>query len=373
MLAHTARIAVVATFLVAVLSQARAEGPQVAQPVQGMVVLRNGEVLAGKITKFEDLYLVDLAHGRIRVKQADVELICGSMEEGYQKKRATIQVGNVHDHLDLAQWCLRHNLLGQASVELADARVADPKNPMVGALQHRLKMAMEPPIPSGTKTPLPSGPSTGELDRMLRGMPRGAVETFTQSVQPVLLNHCASGGCHGSQSETGLRLYRSVGTTSSRRMTQRNIHSVLSFIDLEKPSSSRLLVAASGPHGTAEHAIFGEREAAQYQQIANWVNLLAGPTTPEIPASVARGTSSKGAEELFGETAPKVLAAESGKALPLASAKRHRTNRRPGALGKADEAKPASFEEPADPFDPEVFNRRYGPAKGKPSDSTAKK
>ena len=151
MLAHFARTAVVATLLAAAFSQARATIAAAAPPVQGMVVLRNGEVIEGKISRDEGLYIVDLPNGRIRIKQADVDLVCSNLEEGYRRKRATIQVGNVHDHLDLAQWCMRHNLLGLATVELADATAADPKNPMIGALQHRLKMAMEPPPPADAK------------------------------------------------------------------------------------------------------------------------------------------------------------------------------------------------------------------------------
>ena len=134
----------------------------------------------------------------------------------------------MHDHLELAQWCMRHNLFGLATVELADATAADPKNPMIAALQHRLKMAMEPPPPVDphSKKLLTPGPSNDELDRMIRGMPRGVVETFTQSVQPLLLNNCAAAGCHGPQSETGLRLWHiAAGRPSSRRTTQRNLYS----------------------------------------------------------------------------------------------------------------------------------------------------
>jgi hypothetical protein len=39
---------------------------------------------------------------------------------------------------------------------------------------------------------------------------------------------------------------------------------------------------------------------------------------------------------------------------------------RRGASSKsADEAAPASFDQAADPFDPEAFNRRYAPGKEK--------
>ena len=105
-----------------------------------MVVLRNGEVIEGRISRDEGVYIVDLPNGRIRIRQANVELVCSSLEEGYRRKRASIQVGNVHDHLELAQWCMRHNLLGpgdgrtgrrhgRRSEESDDRRVAaSPEN-----------------------------------------------------------------------------------------------------------------------------------------------------------------------------------------------------------------------------------------------------
>ena len=370
MLAHLARTAVVTTLLAAAFSQARAESPafappaQGAPPVQGIVLLRNGEVITGKVSREEGLYIVELPNGRIRLKLADVDLVCSSLDEGYRRKRGTIQVGNVHDHLDLAQWCLRHNLLGLATVELADATAADPTNPMIGALQHRLKMAMEPPPLSDAKNRPASGASNDELDRMIRGMPHGVVETFTQSVQPVLLNHCATAGCHGPQSETGLRLSHVLaGRSSSRRTTQRILFSVLQFINQENPSASKLLTSVTRPHGSAEHAIFGEHEAVQYQHLVDWANQIARPATSELPDTVARRSPADVTEPPAAETPPGRLPQEGGKGRLLTASARRRTPRDAGAPGKADQAAPASFDQPADPLDPEVFNRRYGPKK----------
>jgi hypothetical protein len=373
MLGHILRIAVVAAFCAAWGSLAEAQAPPVAAPAQEMLLLRNGEVISGKITKQDDVYLVDLAHGRIRVKQADVGLICSSLEDGYQKKRAVIQVGNVHDHLELAQWCLRHNLLGSASLELADATAADPKNPMIAALKHRLKMAMEPPPVVNPKKGAVTlaGPSNDELDRMLRGMPRAAVETFTQSVQPVLLNHCATAGCHGPQAES-FRLHRvSAGVPTSRRTTQRNLYSALKFINTANPSASRLLSAASQPHGTVPHAIFTERDAVQYQHLVDWVNQMAGRPMQELPRTAASSGPAEVTEPMFGDSPPGTLPRDSRKAQAMAAAERRKNARRPTPSQNAGDAAPASFDQPADPHDPEVFNRLYGREKGKP-DGAAK-
>ena len=291
MLPNFVRTAVVTTLLAAAVLPAKGQAPTDMPPSQGMVILRNGEVIEGKISRDEGIYIVNLPNGRIRIKQANVELVCKSLEEGYRRKRAIIQVGNVHDHLDLAEWCLRHNLLGPATIELADATVADPKNPMIAALRHRLKMAMEPPPPAElhSKTLFTPGPSNDDLDRMVRGMPRGSVETFTQSVQPLLLNNCATSGCHGPQSENGLRLWHiAAGRPSSRRTTQRNLCSALQFIDRENPSASRLLTAATKPHGTLQHPIFSEHHTLQYQRLLDWANQIARPEPPDQPESVAQ-------------------------------------------------------------------------------------
>jgi hypothetical protein len=363
MLAHFARTTVAAALLAAGFSEARAQTSRAAPPAQGMVVLRNGEVIEGRITRDEGLYLVDLPNGRIRLKDADVELVCSNLEEGYRRKRATIQVGNAHDHLDLAQWCMRHNLVGLATAELADATAADPRNPMIAAVQHRLKMAMEPALPTETKKPLMAGPSNDELDRMVRGMPRGVVETFTQSVQPVLLNHCANSGCHGPQSETGMRLWHiPAGRPSSRRTTQRNLYSVLQFIDRQNPSASKVLAAASKPHGTVQHAIFSEQQTAQYERLAEWANQVAAPAM-EVPESVARRSPAEMAEPVD-EAAPGRLPKEPAKARLLsAPSARRRPSHGANTSPKTGAAAAPSSDQSGDPFDPEAFNRRYGAKK----------
>lgn len=362
MQAHFVRITVIALFLAAAASQTRAQSPVAAPPERGMVILRNGEVIRGKIVRNEESYIVDLPNGRIRIKPGDVDVVCSTLEEGYQRKRAVIQVGNVHDHLNLAQWCLRHELFGPAAVELADATAADPKNPMIAALLHRLKMAMEPPPPqdSRTKRLLKPGPSNDELDRMIRGMPRGVVESFTQSVQPLLLNNCATAGCHGPQSETGLRLWHIVaGRPASRRTTQRNLYYAMQFIDRENPSASKLLTAASKPHGTVLHPIFSENQALQYKRLLEWADLIARPES-ERPESVARH-SPPPVSELPGEDEPGKLPQETREARRLASPSRHHSPRNAMESGKG--AKPTSFEQSGDSVNPEAFNRRYGAKK----------
>jgi hypothetical protein len=337
-------------------------------PERGVIVLRNGETIEGRISRADGCYIVDLPHGQIRLKDADVELVCGSLEEGYRRKRGVIQVGNVHDHLELAQWCLRHGLLGQAAVELADAQTADPNNPMVAALQQRLKMATEPPI-ADAKLAAVAGPTNEELDRMVRGLPRGTVETFSQQVQPLLMNHCTGSGCHGPQAESGMKLIRIAGGKSpSRRFTQRNLYSVLHYVDQANPTESRLLTAAGGPHGPVQNAIFSEREAAQYRRLVDWVGQVAGREMPETPATVTPAAPLMADEPPAAEPAPGLLPKDARRAHPMPPAERakpHRSSpRSPDQVpprNPADTAPPPSQQPSDDPFDPELFNRRHAP------------
>jgi hypothetical protein len=344
------------------------------QPDQGIVILRNGQIIEGRISQAEGLYIVDLPDGQIRLKPTEVEVVCKSLLEGYQRKRAMIQVGNVHHHLELAQWCLRHDLWGPAAVELADATTADPTNPMIDALQHRLKMALEPQRPADATGHATVGPSNDDLDRMIRGLPPGAVEMFTQSVQPVLLNQCTASGCHGPQSETSLRLFRASGNKlASRRITQRNLYSVLQYVNMDNPQASRLLSVASEPHGTARYAIFNEHQASQYKRLIDWANLLAHPSTPDAPATVDSPDVVEPPASFLSGSVPQTLPQDARKARQLPATAQSQAVRRGAApLAKAvDEAAPASFNQPVDPHDPELFNRRYAPEKKPPSGGTS--
>ena len=345
-------------------------------PRQGVLLLRNGEVIEGKISLVGELYNVALPGGEIRIKTAEVEFWCRDIQEVYRRKRAAIPQGDVRDHLRLARWCLHHDLLGCAGRELADALAADPSHPMIDLLQRRLKMAAEPPPPAhsvgyihippmGTPgTPTEQAPSFEELDRLVRDLPPRSVESFTQTIQPLLLNHCATGGCHGPRSPSEFRLLRiPPGRPPSRRLTQRNLHAALSWVDRENPSASRLLTAPMGRHGTAKQAVFGKGQATQYQRLVDWVGQLSGRPAAKVPETVAlkedppvramlaelRDLDAAAAEILGPPDGPPAAGFDLDQLqrfVPPSSVKR-------GA--------PLPLFVPVDPFDPEIFNRRFFP------------
>ncbi len=283
------RALLVAVFLVPALVTAE-QPPLASAGGEGVVLLRNGQVLHGKVTRTGDHYIVSLSSGEIRLKADAVERVCRDLEEGYQQKHADVEQGKVQDRLELAQWCIRQELFGYAVRELTDAIAADPTHPRIALVERQLELARERRTPqSGGAAKPDATPSNDDLDRLTRGMPPGTVETFSNTIQPLLLNTCTAAGCHGPQSETKLRLLRiPLGKTPSRRLTQRNLHAVLATINRDDPPASPLLTAPIAPHGTAKAAIFTNREVVQYKHLVDWVHRVASDATAPQPATVER-------------------------------------------------------------------------------------
>jgi hypothetical protein len=352
------------------VSHARAETPLALAPRDGVLLLRNGEVLSGRITHAGDQYYVSLKYGEIQVKATEVDMTAASLSDIYDRKRAALRPG-IDGHLELADWCLRERLLDSTETEVRDAKAIDARHPRVAYLERRLAIARQPSEAHATSLAPAAGPTNEDLDRFVRGMPSGAVETFTSTIQPLLINNCTTSGCHGPRSSGKLRLTRlPLSGPTGRRLTQRNLYSVWQTIDASDFAGSPLLTRPVERHGTAKAAIFSSRDTAQYRQLVAWVReatrrrkgarpaMVSGPTvalSPAPSATVAPLPSvgvSDGAtgpaetdlalpDDVAGEAGPAIAAADGPKKQP----------RRPRDKNY----------QPVDAFDAEVFNRRYFP------------
>jgi len=391
-----------------------------------ILLLRNGRTLEGRIARAGDYYYVAVAGGQVRIGADQVELWCADLEDGYRRKRAAIHPGIVEDHLRLAHWCLRQRLFDHAAAELADARRAEPMHPMIALLARQLAAAQNPPAPqpplslsAAAARPKPQGgPTPEELDAMVEQLPREAVETFARTIQPLLINTCGSAACHGPGAHSEFRLRRIPSDRPPTRLTtQHNLHAALKWVDRSHPASSALLTGPAEPHGPANAPVFSKFQTAQYQRLVDWVHQVTGVQTPDAASQVVAAQQPANAAAANGDAAtsgiagppeavataavvptiPKLLDQPPG-ARPLAV---------PQAPGADDpsappdqalpgRAVPAGYEKPLsepapddaeplpsgddpprgpirrgakiegfvpkDPFDPEIFNRRYFPS-----------
>lgn len=380
-------------------------------PQPGVLLLRNGSIIEGQIIKTGDRYEVRIKDGDLRVRVSEVEFFGRTLHECYEHRSQSISFGQVNDHLSLAEWCLRHHLRAEAARELGHALACDPKHPKIGVLERRLRMTFEESASRESAEPVRlNAASTEDLDRMVRSMPPGTVETFTNVIQPMLLNQCSTAGCHGPASTSALRLMRvAANRTQSRRATQRNLHSVLGIVDTDKPDNSPLLTAPIRAHGTSRAPVFTSRQTLQYQQLVAWAFAVAGrereegatenaasnadwpvaesskgnerkpkslkPRTesPTIAAKYLQGKEVEASSAVLPveDTFPTIKPASATEAIDPRNAEEPSGSTTPGRLGRrlrpgqnSTRSTPRRGElpgknEPADPFDAEQFNRRY--------------
>jgi hypothetical protein len=370
------------------IGTASAEAPLQLAPQKGVLLLRSGQVQLGKITPAGDHYIVSVPHGEFRFRTSDVELLCNDLEEVYEHKRAQLELGKVADHVDLADWCLRNQLLDHADKELGYALAADPTYPRIRLLERRLKLARRErkPAPVSHKV-VEQGPTNDDLDRFVRGMPASAVEAFTSTIQPLLVNTCTTSGCHGPQSDAKLKLLRiPPGSPPTLRTTQRNLYATWQQINPGDPAASPLLVVPVQQHGTTKAAMFTDHDAAQYRQLVAWVGQISrgrkvsqpptvnAPTTPLLqtmppsaPARQASEFNKLGSHDPQARLARKpahpadAAAAEMLEgAVEISAAEQPADDggKREPAVKRERKARIADYV-PVDPFDPEIFNRQY--------------
>ncbi|HEX5103014.1 MAG TPA: hypothetical protein VFV87_04345 [Pirellulaceae bacterium] len=326
-------------------------------PQAGLLVLRNGQVLEGNVTRAGDYYIVTLGGtSEIRLPAADVEAVCGSLDEAYEFKLRHLSGSGARPHLELAEWCLRQQLHARCAEQLVSAMRLEPQNPTLKLLERRLEFAALPPKTDQPKTAAASEfVGTEQVEKTIRALPGGSVEKFAAVVQPILLNRCGANQCHGPNSKAEFRLLRPApGQLASRRFTERNLYAALQQLDSSHPDSSPLVALPQQRHGSSLTAVFDKHSQQQLDELVAWVKLtLAAPQSNPATIAVSSPTLSQAASA----TATPPATPKDNAAAAAAAAVR--------ALKPAADSSPSS--PPADPnhfvprdrFDPEIFNRRF--------------
>jgi hypothetical protein len=370
-----------------------------AAPVDSVLVMRSGEVFQGRITKNGDRFVVHVPVGEVSLRASDVDFIAASLMEAYARKRERVQPDSAEEHAELAQWCQRQGLLEAAWREIGEARTLDPSLPMTALIQRRLEIAAQQNQAERSPGRMGDAPATSEdLDRLVRGMPPGTVEQFTQTIQPLLMNHCAASGCHSNFAPGKFSLLKvPAGRPPSRHLTQRNLIAVMQLIDGNQPAASPILTVPVRPHGGSKAAVFTDQQVAQYREMVNWVYRVTRPSatadhavatsyeqeSPLDPARLLPGAASSSSQPAELSTAESIRPSYSTKMRvtrsrshdpvghPAVAVPGKKNSEEPAGSPQEPRAVPGAEKPAADPFDPEVFNRQFAPPPVSPDQNAA--
>jgi hypothetical protein len=324
-------------------------------PTAGLVLLRNGSLIEGAVTRAGDVVVVTQGNDvELRLPARDVEAVCASLDEAYEFKLRHASGSGIELHLSLAEWCLRHGLTGRSSEQLERASAIDASHPQLKSLQDRLLLSQQAPPPAAAPPASPAGSASLEaLDKAMQALPKASVEKFSGSIQPILLNRCGANQCHGPNARSAFRLLRPPsGQLATRRFTQRNLYAALSMLDRANPDASPLITKPQTRHGGSPTAIFDKHTQQQLAELIAWARLTVGAS--ERPAAAPAPATIRPAQHTLSQ--PAASDAPAPAEVQAATGAGSVVTMRP--LPEPPEAAGGSYA-PRDPYDPELFNRRY--------------
>lgn len=319
--------------------------------VEGVLVLRNGNVLSGAVRRFGDDYRIDAGGTTLQLPAAQVEMFAPSLAEAYEARRRDRVGASADSHIELARWCLQLGLLEQAARELLDARTLEPGHRGAVVVERQLQQLLElqtlrnaPPPRVHEEAIVDTGDESIQ-EALPIDIPSEAHVQFVRSIQPMLLHSCATGGCHQPGSSESFQLNRwALEGIGSADLMRRNLTAVLRQIDATEPSASPLVHRARTTHGRGVGHGSRPLTARQTTLLLDWLNHAAGIAEYQPPVQVANWSSDNPPVDEGVEQAAFLQ--------PMAEAGEEEQPIDP-------HARRASKFKPRDAFDPEIFNRRF--------------
>lgn len=235
------------------------------------------------------------------------------------------------------------------------------RSPVEAERSEILQVGFENPVP--IPSPLsnagrgdamsPNEPATiAELEKMTRSMPRNSLGVFRQQVENVVVSRCSR--CHDADSTVMPLMHAGKSRPITRRMSQRNLHSMLGFVDLQTPVDSRLLSAASTAHGGSETPGIA-LDSDQYNNMRDWIIMISDRPGQSVvplepPPDDAIAIDLQSIKPLKGSVASE----------PELNYSVHSGLGIPSVIGEIPQLNTRSPHfTPRDDFDPEIFNRKY--------------
>jgi hypothetical protein len=347
----------------------------------GVVLLQDGGLLAGQITRAADWYVIERGSGQMQIAVPRVVFVGRTMHEAYAYRSQHATQATAEAHLGLAEWCLRYDLVDEASIELQTAKSLGAGQGRLAHMDRRLSATKERLTKKTTPAPVAVMPASDAEQSMLRpeisrDLPDGVLEMFTRKVQPILVNNCTASKCHQPGGQQSFQLNRALlRGEANRRTTVQNLTATLALVDRTHPELSPLLTVPRQTHGGMNGPIFGARQAQAFKHLADWVAIVAPSKSTQLTVAdtqerpvpkTLRGGRRPTTNLQIGFNQP---AAIEKPIVPVDSIPDDDAGVQPAA---AVEPEPFTLRsphrlqhgvtgerwQPRDPFDPEIFNRR---------------
>ena len=337
-------------------------------PIKGHVlILDNDRTLEGEIEKVGDSYRLRRGDAITWIPGQSSAVLCPDLPSALKALRQRANLQDPDERMRLAQWCLARNLKELALEEAKASLALRPEHAQTARFVRHLETREAPAVPVRHAT-TPSEADTKGLQLTI-----DSLSLYTRSVQPILMNACAT--CHATEKGGNFRLIRSYDPgLGNRRTLQANIAAVLNQISTSSPMSSPLLVKSVSVHGGQSHPSLKGRQSEPYRLLEDWVRMVSeehAVSRPAEPNLLPAGFASDDKKGRTRPVSPEIQQADFKKAdsvatpSPVKFAENKPIEPMPAAPAPSEEKKPASGPDakpptsPAgpDPYDPGPFNQ----------------
>lgn len=324
---------------------------------KSVLLLHSGRLLVGQIDPTNTGYRVRLAgDASVMIPESNCRGVFSDKPAVYAFLAQEISPRDLHGHLELAAWCLREELPGQAIEQYRQAEALSPNLSEVVALRRRLdalRESAEPP-PAAFPPPETLRPADAALAPDISA---AAMTAFTREVQPLLVRRCLR--CHDAGKDRAgsgrFPLRGSPWSVFPHKLTQANAAAVLEHCEGGAPRESRLWRRVALPHGGDKLPV----DEPLLARVEAFVRQVQGSASNDSPSqAVAPASFSEPARM---ERLPAPPLPESGLTELPAKAWADKPEPLPGpeTLTLPDPTPRTGPQPPRDPFDPEIFNRRF--------------
>ncbi|MFK8113373.1 MAG: hypothetical protein AB8B91_14305 [Rubripirellula sp.] len=328
--------------------------------------MKNDNVLFGHAYQVGEFVMVRTSEGgEVKLPRSDVACWANSVKNLYQFRIDQRQEGDVSTLLRDAKWCIQNDLYAIASSELAQIRKLDPNHREGAMLTERLRRLTS--APSQAPPPVIASPVTevkqasfSKDDRPAEQSPVDlrTLQAFARHVQPMLLNRC--GRCHSQDSELAWRMKLPTGgARPTSQTTRQNLSGTMPFIDGSAPESSELLSMSTTAHG-GTNAPLDPRASKAIRAFKAWLEIAAkSKPTSEVHAATVNLQAPLAAslEGVPSSVAPETQIAQAAELGPPIAPADPAEQTVP--LVTTPASQPARLPAVSNPFDPEIFNRRF--------------